>query len=483
MRELGDLVVDLSARGDRATAVYRALLDAVRSGRLEPGERLPPTRTLAIDLGVSRTTVATAYDRLVAEGFLTARVGAGTFVADGARPVRPPRRGTDLAPRPDWDHEPHPTSGSSAKPAHDFRVGIPDARLFPFDTWRRLVTAELRVGAHDLGVYADPAGHPPLRAAIARQLALSRGVTVGPEEVLVTSGTQQALDLVTRVLVGPGDVVAIEEPGYPLARDVFASYGAKVVPVPVDDEGLVVEALPAATRLVFTTPSHQFPTGPPLSLGRRRALLDFAARHRCAVLEDDYDSEFRFTERPLETLHSMDDAGRVLYLGTFSKSLVPGLRFGYLVAPEPLQAALRAALQLSVGYLAVPEQAALARFLEDGLFARHLRRARTAYAERRALVLEAIHGPLAPHLELVPCQAGLHVTSLLRDQAVDDAEISRRAAELGVVVEALSSYAVSGAPRGIVLGYGAADPATITPGLALLAGVLGEPSTRALPRR
>ena len=481
MRELGDLVVDLSVRGDRATAVYRSLLDAVRSGRLEPGERLPPTRTLAADLGVSRTTVATAYDRLVAEGFLTARVGAGTFVADAARPVRSRRRGTDLAPRPAWDLEPHPTSGSTAKPVHDFRVGIPDARLFPFDTWRRLVTAELRVGAHDLGVYADPGGYPPLRAAIARQLALSRGVTARADEVLVTNGTQQALDLVTRVLVGPGDVVAIEEPGYPLARDVFASYGAKVVPVRVDHEGLVVDDLPAATRLVFTTPSHQFPTGPPLSLDRRRALLDFTARHRCAVIEDDYDSEFRFTERPLETLHSMDEAGRVLYLGTFSKSLVPGLRFGYLVAPEPLQAPLRAALQLSVGYVAVPEQAALSRFLEDGLFARHLRRARSAYAERRALVLDAIHGPLAAHLELVPCQAGLHITSVLRDQSVDDTEVVRRAAELGVVAEALSSYAVTGSPRGIVLGYGAAEPASIRPGLARLAEVLDAPPTPSRP--
>jgi GntR family transcriptional regulator/MocR family aminotransferase len=484
MRELGDLVVDLSTRGDRATAVYRAMLDAVRSGRLEPGERLPPTRALATDLGVSRTTVATAYDRLVAEGFLTARVGAGTFVADAARPVRPPRRGTDLVPRPGRAHAPHPTSGTTAKPPHDFRVGIPDARLFPFDTWRRLVTAELRVGAHDLGTYGDPAGHPPLRAAIARQLALSRGVTAEPEEVLVTYGTQQALDLVTRVLIAPGDTVAVEEPGYPLARDVFASYAARVVPVRVDGEGLVVDELPSAARLVFTTPSHQFPTGPPLSLDRRRALLDFAGRHRCAVIEDDYDSEFRFTERPLETLHSMDDAGRVLYLGTFSKSLVPGLRAGYLVAPEPLQDALRAALQLSVGYVNVPEQAALARFLEDGLFARHLRRARAAYGERRALVLDAVHGPLARHLELVPCQAGLHVTTMLRDQGVDDTEVVRRAAEQGLAIEALSSYTVAGHPRGIVLGYGAADPASIRPGLERLAAVLdARPSTPApLPR-
>ena len=248
------------------------------------------------------------------------------------------------------------------------------------------------------------------------------------------------------------------------------------MPVRVDGEGLVVEDLPPSTRLVFTTPSHQFPYGPPLSLERRRALLDFAGRHRCAVIEDDYDSEFRFTERPMETLHSMDDAGRVLYLGSFSKSLVPGLRVGYLVAPEPLQAALRAALQLSVGYVAVPEQAALARFLSDGLFARHLRKARAAYGERRALVLEAVHGPLSDHLELVPCQAGLHVTTTLRDLRVDDTQVVRRAAEQGLVIEALSSYTVAGSPRGIVMGYGAADTASITPGLARLAEILGASS-------
>jgi GntR family transcriptional regulator / MocR family aminotransferase len=478
MRELGDLVVDLSTRGDRAAAVYRALLEAIRGGRLGPGERLPPTRALAADLGVSRTTVATAYDRLSAEGFLTARVGAGTFVADAARPVRAPRRGTALAPRPGWAHGSQPTSGTAAKPAYDFRVGIPDARLFPFDSWRRLLAAELRVGAHDLGTYADPAGHLPLREAIAHQLALSRGVTAVPDEVLVTYGTQQALDLVTRVLVSPGDVVAVEEPGYPLARAVFESYGAKVVPVRVDLEGLVVDELPPTTRLVFTTPSHQFPYGPPLSLERRRALLDFASRHRCAVVEDDYDSEFRFTERPMETLYSLDDAGRVLYLGTFSKSLVPGLRCGYLVAPEPLQDALRAALQLSVGYVDVPVQAALARFLADGLFARHLRRARAAYGERRALVLEAIHGPLAAHLELVPCQAGLHITTVVRDPDLDDTVVVAAAAEQGVVVEALSSYAVTARPRGIVLGYGAADTDSIRPGLERLGAVLDATRSR-----
>ena len=304
--------------------------------------------------------------------------------------------------------------------------------------------------------------------------------------MLVTFGTQQALDLVTRVLVGPGDVVAIEDPGYPLARDVFASYGAKVVPVRVDGEGLVVDELPADRAAGLHHAVHQFPTGPPLSLDRRRALLDFAGRHRCAVIEDDYDSEFRFTERPLETLHSMDDAGRVLYLGTFSKSLVPGLRCGYLVAPEPLQAALRAALQLSVGYVDVPVQAALARFLEDGLFARHLRKARTAYAERRTLVLDAVHGPLSDRLGLVPCQAGLHVTTLLRDQSVDDAAVVAEAAEHGVVVEPLSPVRRDRPATRDRDGLRRSDGASITPGLELLAAVLragpgAAPSTPPLP--
>jgi GntR family transcriptional regulator / MocR family aminotransferase len=474
MGELGDLVVDLEQRGERTTAVYRALLDAIRSGRLQGGERLPATRALAADLGVSRTTVAGAYDRLVAEGFLTARVGAGTYVATAARPSPPPRGAGELVPRASWSAAaPAPTSGLVERPEHDFRVGLPDAGLFPFDTWRRLVTAELRLGAHDLGTYADPAGHAGLREQLVRHLALARGLRATPEEVTVTHGTQQALDLVARVLLEPGDVVAVEDPGYLGARQVFEAHGARVVPVPVDEDGLRVEQVPRAARLVFTTPSHQFPFGPPLSQDRRLALLERAAANGTAVVEDDYDSEFRFTERPLETLHSLDRAGRVIYLGTFSKSLVPGLRVGYLVAPEPLQGPLRAALQLSVGHRSVPEQAALARFLGDGLYARHLRRARSTYGERRALVVEQVEGPLAEWLELVPCQAGLHVTTLLRDPAASDTAVAVRAAEAGVVVEPLSAYAVADPRPGLVIGYGAARTESITPGLRRLGRVLG----------
>ena len=468
-----DLSVDLDARGDRASAIYRALLAAIRSGRVGAGDRLPATRALARDLGVARNTVATAYERLTAEGFLDSRVGDGTYVTDLVAPDPAPRRTGALRPRAGWTYLPVTVSGGRTAPPHDFRVGIPDATLFPFDTWRRLVTAELRGGAHSPGTYAPPAGHPDLRAAIARYLALARGVTVEADDVLVTHGTQQALDLVTRVLIEPGDVVAVEDPGYPFARDLFASHGARVVPVRVDLDGLVVDEIPESARLIFTTPSHQFPFGPPLSLERRRALLDFADRHRVAIIEDDYDSEFRFTERPLETLHSLDRHGRVIYVGTFSKSLVPALRAGYLAAPESLREALLGARQLADGYGAPAEQVALARFVSDGLFGRHLRRARTTYGERRELVLAGLRGPLADHLRLVPCAAGLHITATFADPGVDDAAVVASALEIGVALESLSSYAIgSDVPPGLVFGYGAAATGSITPGLRSLARLL-----------
>jgi GntR family transcriptional regulator/MocR family aminotransferase len=468
-----DLSVDLDARGDRASAIYRALLAAIRSGRLGDGDRLPATRSLARDLGVARNTVATAYERLTAEGFLDSRVGDGTYVTDLAVPDPTPRRTGSLQPRRGWTFGPTPVSGNQPAPPHDFRVGIPDAGLFPFDTWRRLVTAELRGGAHSPGTYAPPAGHPDLRAAIVRYLALARGVSAEADDVIVTHGTQQALDLVTRVLIEPGDVVAVEDPGYPFARDLFASHGAQVVPVRVDLEGLVVDEIPERARLVFTTPSHQFPFGPPLSLERRQALLEFADRHRVAIIEDDYDSEFRFTERPLETLQALDRHGRVIYVGTFSKSLVPALRAGYLVAPESLRDALLGARQLADGYGAPAEQVALARFVSDGLFGRHVRRARTTYGERRELVLAGIHGPLAGHLRLVPCAAGLHVTATFADPEVDDAAVVAAALGVGVAVEALSSYAIGpDVPPGLVFGYGAAVTGSITPGLRSLARLL-----------
>jgi GntR family transcriptional regulator/MocR family aminotransferase len=464
-----DLVIELGGTGEKTVRVYQALRTAVVDGRLPAGHRLPATRALAAELGIARNSVATAYERLVAEGYLTARVGAGTFVAALRDAPVPARRVTDpLRPRPGWSFTPLATSADGPKPRFDFRTGIPDAELFPFDTWRRLVAAEVRLRAHSPGTYANPEGHPGLRAAIARYLGYGRGVRTTAGDVLVTNGTQHALDLIGRVLLRPGDVVAVEEPGYPPARRLFASLGARVVGVPVDGEGLVVDELPSKTRLVYATPSHQFPLGGAMSLPRRQALLDWAARRPVAVIEDDYDSEFRFTGRPLEPLHSLDTVGRVLYVGTFSKSMLPTVRTGFVIAPPTLREALVAARQLSDGYGQPAVQAALARFIDEGLLARHVRRAGKVYAERYARVLAGLDGVL-------PSSAGLHVTALLSDGGpARAAEVTARARARGVAFDDLSQYVHDSGTQaaGFVFGLGAIATDAIGPGLAIVTDLL-----------
>lgn len=461
-----DLALDLSSRGERTSTLYAALREAIREGRLGAGDRLPASRALAADLGVSRSTVATVYERLVAEGFCEARVGAGTYVSDVAAGPRPPSAGA-LRPRRSWAWTPRSVSGEREARPYDFTVGIPDATLFPYDTWRRILAAETRVRGHRPGTYGTPAGLPRLREAIAHSVAYQRGVRADPEAVVVTSGTHQALDLVGRVLLEPGDVVAVEDPGYYYAGAILASHGARVVPVPVDAEGLVVEEIPAEARLVYTTPSHQYPLGVPLSLSRRRALLAFAAAHDVAVVEDDYDSEYRFTGRPLETLHALDDQGRVVYVGTFSKSLLPSLRTGYLVAPAGLVDALAAAKQMADGFGPVQVQAALARFLDEGLLARHVRRAARLYAERRALVLDALS---SWPVEVLPSAAGLHLAAYVDVPA----DLAVRAAAEGIAVETIGASRRLPGRDGIVLGYGAVRTGSIATGLGLLRRLLGQ---------
>jgi GntR family transcriptional regulator/MocR family aminotransferase len=463
-----DLVISLDGTGERSVRVYRALRAAIEDGRLPAGHRLPATRVFAAELGVARGSVASAYERLVAEGYLTARVGRGTFVAPVRTGTRPRRvAGDPLRPRAGWDLLPLPVSSDEDKPRYDFRTGIPDAELFPFDTWRRLVAAEVRLRANSPGTYADPAGHPALRAAIARYLGVARSIRVTPADVLVTNGTQQALDLIARVLVRPGDVVAVEEPGYPPARRLFGSLGARVVGVPVDEEGLVVDDLPAGARLVYATPSHQFPLGRPMSLARRHALLDWARGRPAAIVEDDYDSEFRFSSRPLEPLYALGPE-RVLYVGTFSKSMLPTVRTGFVLVPPSLRAALVAARQVTDGFGQTAMQAALARFIEDGELARHVRRATRSYAARHAAIVGRLSGIAG--LEVVPSAAGLHVTALWRGPT-DSARVVARAARAGVALDDLGAYSQARTP-GFVFGFGAVAPALIGEGLDAFAMVL-----------
>jgi GntR family transcriptional regulator/MocR family aminotransferase len=458
-----DFHVSLQGRGDLSARIYRELLGAIVDGRLRPGEKLPPTRELAQRLEVSRTTVTDAYDRLTAEGFLVGRVGAGTFVSE--QPVkRAERRSAHGVARPRalWDTIPVPSRSPWLQ--FDFRLGTPDGQLFPLETWRRLVARELRAKLVHNADYADPSGHEELRAAIARYVGVSRSVNAGADDVVITQGAQQALDITGRVLLEPGDVVAFEEPGYKPARMLFQSLGARVVGVPVDGEGLDVSALPGDARLVYTTPSHQFPLGTPMSLGRRTALLAWAERHDAVVVEDDYDSEYRFSDRPLQPLQSIDRGGRVVYVGSFSKTMLPMLRTGFLVAPASLLPALRTAKQLTDWHGDLITQGALARFLDEGLLARHVRKATREYAARHELIVTTLARDL-PWLELVPSAAGLHLCARCE---IDVDPVIARARARGVGVQALADFCAGPRQRGLVIGYGAIGLPKIAEGLQRL---------------
>src|SRR3954467_1042851 len=471
-----DVHVTLDARGDLATQIYRQVLDAILDGRLHAGARLPATRELGRRLSVSRNTAAVAYERLTAEGFLSARVGAGTFVSDApvtrARTRKAP--GGGMRPRAVWQSLPDLPGAASA--AYDFRAGVPDGELFPLETWRRLIAREYRRAVITPAAYGDPAGHAGLRTAIARHVGVSRSVRAGADDVIVTHGAQQALDLVGRVLIEPGCRVAVEEPGYPPARLLFRSLGARVTGVPVDSEGIDVTALPRDARLVYVTPSHQFPLGTPMSLRRRTALLAWAERNDAVVIEDDYDSEFRFQDRPLEPLQSIDRLGRVIYVGSFSKTLLPMLRLGFLVAPASLRTALRTAKRLTDWHGELPPQAALAHFIDDGMLARHIRRSTREYGARRRLIIDTLRRDFADLLDPVPSAAGLHVCARFpRGPPADADHVAERAHAAGVAVESLTGHYADGPGEpGLLLGFGAIPLGRISTGLRLLAASLRE---------
>jgi len=466
-----DLHIGLSGRG-LADQIYRQIRAVILDGRLRPGEALPSTRELASRLSVSRNTVCTAYDRLVAEGYLCARAGARTYVSDGIRTSlgdRPRPAASAVQPRTVWAAQPEPLDMSIPDEAYDFRPGVPDSRGFPFATWRALLADTLRASTAMTTSYGDPAGHPELRQAIARHIGVSRAVRVAADDVLVTSGIQQALDLIGRVLIEPGDVVAVEDPGWLPARSLFQTLGAQVVGVRVDAEGLVVADLPARARMVYVSPSHQFPIGVAMSLPRRLDLLAWAERTGAVVVEDDYDSEFRYAGRPLEPLHSLDQSARVVYVGSFSKTLLPSLRMGFCIPPPSLFPALRKAKYLLDWHTALPLQAALATFIDRGLLARHIRRMRRVYQDRRDRLYAALHRHFADVLDPLPSVAGLHLGARLLDQHVDDRAVVDRAAAAGVHLPPWSDFAMNRpVSRGLLIGYGRIPADRIEDGLAVL---------------
>jgi GntR family transcriptional regulator/MocR family aminotransferase len=466
-----ELNVPLEGRGDRTTRIYATLRSAVLEGRLAAGERVPASRDLARQLGVARGTVTAAYDRLTAEGFLESRPGSGTYVADVAldatrRSGRRARAGV-VRPLALWETEPEAPSRRDRR-LHDLSIGLPDPALFPLEVWRRLVSAQLRRSRLDETTYSGR-GSFRLQSEIARFLGLSRSVVTSVDDVVVTAGAQQAIDLVARVLVAPRTVVAVEDPGYSMIHRLLRSHRAVLRGVPVDEEGLVVEAIPSDARLVYVTPSHQFPTGVPMSMPRRIALLRWAVEHHAVVVEDDYDSEYRYSPQPVEPLQSLDRDGRVVYVGTFSKSLLPALRVGFLVPPRSLLPALREAKLLTTVEGDATTQGALAEFLAEGHYAAHVRRASRVYRERRNRVLEGLAG-LDDVLELVPSVAGLHVCAVFRDATTDDREVVARAAARGVRVMALAERYLGRPPRpGLTIGFGSIDAEDVPDAMTRLA--------------
>ncbi|WP_420994155.1 PLP-dependent aminotransferase family protein [Cupriavidus sp. 30B13] len=471
-----DVHLNIHGRQGLAGQLYRQLRAGIVDGRLAPGERLPSTRDLATRLGVSRKTTLDVFERLIAEGYLRSRAGDGTFVAHEMTRLAPPP--SPAIPGPGagsiWEALPDalPHTPPDAAPAFDFVGGVTDKSLFPFDKWRSCVGHALRVQARGRGTYRDPAGEQELRLAVSRYLAFSRAVVSNWQDVLVTHGAQQAIDLVARVVLRPGDVVAVEDPGYPPARIAFSALGARLAYVPVDAEGLVVDALPDNARIVYVTPSHQFPLGMAMSLERRVALLEWAQRRGALVVEDDYDGEFRFMGRPMESLKSLDNGGVVAYVGTFSKTIFPELRIGYVIPPAPLAAAMRRAKQVGDWHSCAMTQTALAKFMLDGYFAKHLRRMHKEYAARREALLAHLNGPLAPWLAARTPAAGIHLVAHLKT-AQDERTLIGRAAAASVGLYGISGMYGGRTPTpGLLFGYGGIGVADIHAGMEKLAGVL-----------
>ncbi len=471
--------------------LYDQLREAVLAGRLAPGTRLPASRGLARELGCSRNTVLGAIEQLVAEGYLEGRVGSGTYVsgvlpedllaakARGAGKPRPPAQSRGLSARGlalAGVLQPRP-------PRHKaFVAGLPDLDAFPFDLWGRALARTWRHPPRALLSHGDPAGYLPLRRAIVAYLKAVRAVDCAPEQVVITSGAQQALDLAARALLEPGDEVWLEEPGYPGLRGALVANGARLVPVPVDAEGLSLDAgrrLAPAARMAVVTPSHQYPLGVTMTLSRRLALLDWARAGGAWILEDDFDSEYRYAGRPLAALQGLDAAegpGCVLYLGSFSKVLFPSLRLGYLVVPPGLVEAFLRVRSAVDDHPSATVQPALAAFIEEGHFAAHVRRMRGLYAERQAAMVAAIARHLDGLLTVAPDPAGLHLVAGLGPELAarrSDAEIEGRAAAADLTAFALSSFFLGPPGRqGLLLGYAALTEREIDSGVERLAKVL-----------
>ena len=490
---LGPLFVELdpAARDSLQVQLYASIKRAILDGVLAPGAKLPSSRELAADLDVSRMTVMLAFDRLAAEGYIAARRGSGTFVTPqldhpgraqtpGGRPRHPPlsARGHVLAASP-------PTVVKIEGAPRAFRIGTPALDVFPRRQWARLLARHQRRPTDAALDYGSAFGLPRLRDAIAAHVSRARGTSCGAEQVIVVAGAQHGLHLLCQLLLDPGDLAWIEEPGYPGARAAMAAAGAEMLPIPVDAQGLDVDRgrrRRRRPRLIYVTPSHQFPLGVTMSLPRRQALLGFARDVDAWILEDDYDSEFRYGARPAPSLHGLDRDGRVIYVGSFSKTLYPALRLGYLIVPGDLVEPVRVARRATDIHTPLLEQALVSEFILEGHYERHLRRMRAEYAARRDALAAALRHRCGGALSMRETTTGLHAVADLH--AADARVVSREAVARGVEVMPLSAYCQNGsgppdldsqarpAAASLVLGFGAVRPELIDVGVKTLAAAI-----------
>jgi GntR family transcriptional regulator / MocR family aminotransferase len=492
-RVSGGLFPPIALERCKEQPIYRQLYDwfqrAIASGQLKPGQRVPSTRALAGELNVSRIPVLNAFEQLHAEGYLQTFVGAGTCVASSipqetiappsakltgkaagklAQPVRQTaKRKISDANRSAKIVGPQPWLNLKGA----FRMHLPALDQFPVEVWSRLVARHARKLSKQTMAYGEPMGYAPFREAIAEYIGAVRAVRCEASQIMVVAGSQQGLQRSARVLVNPGDAVWLEEPGYFGARRAFAAVGAQLIPVPVDDEGLIVEEgirrCPKA-QAVYITPSHQYPLGTTMSASRRMQLLNWASRSGAWIIEDDYDSEYRFGVRPIGSLQGLDSDARVIYVGTFSKVMFPALRMGYLVVPVDLAPAFSAARDADDIFSPTLYQAILTDFITEGHFGRHVRRMRMLYMERCNALVKEIHHELGGTLEIVSAEAGMHVTGLL-PAGVDDAAVWQHAMENGISAMPLSfCYLKRSVRNGLVLGYGTTDGAQIREGVRKL---------------
>ena len=477
---LPPLSLDRSA-GALSRQLYDGLRDAILSGQFRVGTPMPSTRALATSLSVSRNTVHMAFEQLILEGLLEGKQGVGTFVAhmpsgiqseSGAVALNEPRGRRNLSQQGKAIHDlverwPQPIQLPGESRGRAFGMGAP-ADLFPSKVWRRLLVQcwDQLTTARGLG----RSDYEPLREAIAEHLGTTRGVRCTPDQVIVVSGSQQGIALAASVLLDPDDSVWVEDPGYFGAHTAFVGWGARVVPVAVDDQGLSVEAgdkLAPQARLVHVTPTHQFPLGKTMPLRRRTDLLAWAQAADAWILEEDYDSEFRYSGAPLAALQGIDPNQRVMYLGSFSKSMFSGLRMAYLVVPPDLASAFRAARQIVGGPPPVLEQAVVERFLTEGHFQRHLRRMRRVYSQRQRRLIKAVEEELVGLLHVDPDETGMHLVGWLRHGMVAE-DVCRRAAKEGLELLPLSSYRAEAGPEGMLLGFSEVGEPSLLRGVRLL---------------